>query len=486
MPDYKKGGEAAFNGRHQTSFQVCTNAFKRQQNLYATGRTKDIPLRANYLRKLGKWINDNSWGIMAALRTDLNKPPFEAQATEVGVVQDELRYALRHIRKWARPKPVLSNLKNFPSHGRIYPEPYGVTLIISPWNYPFMLTLSPLISAIAAGNCVIIKPSEYAPATSALIAKMCTEVFHPAHVTALEGDKETSQALLKLPFDKIFYTGGTEVGRIVMEAAAKNLTPVTLELGGKSPCIVDQSANIKLAAKRIIWGKLINAGQTCVAPDYVLAHESIKDELIKEMQNVIYKHHGPTPTENPDYPKIINERHFNRLTALMDGANIVHGGGNNPANLKIEPTIIDASNLSTPVSHFYKQRDEVSYMKEEIFGPILPVLTFSMPEDAVKIIRTGPKPLALYVFTAIKAVERYYLKHISFGGGCINDTIVHLSVPRLPFGGVGHSGMGSCHGKAGFDTFTHYRSVLHKSRFVDIPLRYPPYKDWALKLLKLL
>jgi len=333
---------------------------------------------------------------------------------------------------------------------------------------------------------------------------MCAEVFHPAHVTAIEGDRDACQALLDLPFDKIFFTGGTTVGRIVMEAAAKNLTPVTLELGGKSPCIVDQSANIKLAAKRIIWGKLINAGQTCVAPDYILAHESIKDKLIQAMLQEIRKQYGQNPSENPNYPKIINDRHYQRLNTLIGGENIMQEGnspppvmqesnspspimqegnspspimqvGNsNPSTLQLAPTIIDNPSLESPV------------MQEEIFGPILPILTFSMPVEAVKIVRSNPKPLALYIFTSRKAVEKYYLKNISFGGGCINDTVVHLSVPRLPFGGVGQSGMGSCHGKAGFDAFTHYRSVLHKSKLVDIPLRYPPYTDWALKILKML
>jgi len=453
---------------------MYTKIFNRQQALYATGRTKDINLRIGYLKKLHNWIKDNTWSIMAALRADLNKPPFEAQATEIGVVLDEIRYAISHIKSWARPKYVMSNLKNFPSHGRIYPEPYGVALIISPWNYPFMLTLSPLISAIAAGNCAIVKPSRYAPDTAALIVKMCGEVFHPAHVTAVEGDREATGALLELPFDKIFFTGGTDVGRVVMEAAAKNLTPVTLELGGKSPCIVDQSADLKLAAKRIIWGKLINAGQTCVAPDYVLVHSSVKDKLVQEMKKAISKQYGQDPTENFNYPKIINERHFNRLTTLIEGESILQGGKANPGTLQIEPTIIDNPDLASPV------------MSEEIFGPILPVIPFSMPAEAVRIIKSKPKPLALYVFTARKAVEKYYLNNISFGGGCVNDTVVHLSVPKLPFGGVGHSGMGSCHGKAGFDAFTHYRSVLHKSRFVDIPLRYPPYTDWALKILQML
>jgi len=453
---------------------MYNKTLQRQQALFATGRTKSIDLRISYLQKLQKWIKTNGWAIMAALRADLNKPPFEAQATEIGVALDEVRHALRHVRTWARPRHVPSTLKNFPSHGKIYPEPYGVALLISPWNYPFMLTLAPLVSAVAAGNCVIIKPSELAPATSSLIVKMCAEVFHPAHVTAIEGDREVSQALLALPFDKIFFTGGTEVGRKVMEAAAVNLTPVTLELGGKSPCIVDQSTNLKLAAKRIIWGKLINAGQTCVASDYVLAHESIKDRLIQEMQLAIRKQYGQNPASNPNYPKIINDKHYQRLITLANGENTIQIGFNNPDSLQLAPVIIDSPSPTDPV------------MQEEIFGPILPVIPFKMPADAVRIIRANPKPLALYVFTSRKAVERYYLKNISFGGGCINDTVVQLSVPRLPFGGVGASGMGSCHGKAGFDAFTHYRSVLHKSRLLDIPLRYPPYTDWALKLLKLL
>ena len=447
-------------------------AFQCQQRLFATGRTKNIPMRVHCLQKLSQWIKCNNQAILTALRTDLSKSSFEAQATEIGVVLDELRFALRHIHKWARSKPVLTNLKNFPSYGRINPEPYGVALIISPWNYPFMLAVAPLISAIAAGNCAIVKPSEIAPATSALIANMCAEVFHPTHVHVLEGGREVSQALLELPFDKIFYTGGREVGRIVMEAAAKHLTPVTLELGGKSPCIVDQSANLMLAAKRIVWGKLINAGQTCVAPDYVLAHTSIKDRLIQEMKYAIRKQYGDTPTQNPSYPRIINNRHFERLANLVVGENIVYGGSSNASTFQIEPTIIDGASLNAPI------------MNEEIFGPVLPVLAYSTPSDAVGIVSTDPKPLALYVFTTQKAAVKYYLRHILSGGVCVNDTVMHLSVPRLPFGGVGPSGMGSCHGKAGFDAFTHYRSVLYKSKLIDIPLRYPPYSDWALKLLR--
>jgi len=475
---------------------------KRQQSLFASGRTREIKLRVHYLQKLQRWIKDNTDEIMAALNKDLNKPPFEAMATEIGVALDELRYALKHIRGWARPRYTTTGIKNFPSFGRILPEPYGCVLIISPWNYPFMLTVSPLISAIAAGNCAIVKPSEIAPATSALISKMCAEVFHPAHIMAVEGGKETSQALLALDFDKIFYTGGTEVGRKVLEAAAKNLTPVTLELGGKSPCIVDQTANVQLAAKRIVWGKLLNAGQTCVAPDYILAHESVKDELIAEIIKAITKQYGSDPANNPQYPKIINERHFTRINDLIHNKAIVHnkdlicnddlaysedlscsddlsrnenivfGGNSNPATQQIEPTIIINPPASSPI------------MNEEIFGPVLPIITFSAPSDAVIYARAKPKPLALYIFSSCKSAQEYYLNNIPSGGGCINDTVVHLSSPRLPFGGVGQSGMGSCHGKAGFDAFTHYRSVLHKSNLLDIPLRYPPYSSWALKLIK--
>ena len=447
---------------------------KIQKDYFATGRTKDVNFRIKQLKKLLGWIKTNEWEIAAALRIDLNKPPFESLATETGVVLDELRHAIRNLRSWTSPRFVPTNIKNFPSYGRIYPEPYGVTLIMSPWNYPFMLTLVPLISAIAAGNCTIVKPSAYAPETSSLIVRMCSELFHGCFVKVVEGGRKENKGLLSQPFDKIFFTGSTEVGKTVMAAAAKNLTPVTLELGGKSPCIVDRTADIKLAAKRIVWGKFINAGQTCVAPDYILVHHSVKEKLLHEMSAAICRQYGTTPTENSEYPKIINDKHFQRLNGLMENQKIAYGGASNPQTFQIEPTIIDEPTWDSPV------------MTEEIFGPILPVISYSSPKEVVKLVTARPKPLALYVFTRRKIAERFFLKHISFGGGCINDTVVHLSVPHLPFGGVGESGMGNYHGKAGFDAFTHYRSVLHKPNFMDIPLRYPPYTDWAFKLLKLL
>jgi aldehyde dehydrogenase (NAD+) len=445
---------------------------QKQRAFFGTGCTKDISFRIESLRKLERWIRDNDADIMSALKADLNKPPFEAFATETGGVLDELRFTLKHIRRWSKPKCVISNLKNFPSSARIYPEPYGVALIMSPWNYPFMLTVTPVIAAVAAGNCAIVKPSAYSPATSSLIAKMCGEVFDAGHVLVVEGGRSENQALLDEQYDIIFFTGSTTVGKTVMQAAAQHLTPVILELGGKSPCIVEKTANLKLAARRIVWGKFVNAGQTCVAPDYILAHESVKQNLLDEMQTAIRMMYGERPYENPDFSKIINEKHFNRLLGLLEGEKIIMGGGSNAATMQIEPTLLDDVTWDAPV------------MSEEIFGPIMPVLTYSNMEDVVKMINDRPKPLAAYLFTSNKKVERYFLRNVSFGGGCINDTVVHLSVPRLPFGGVGASGMGSYHGKAGFDVFTHHKSVLRKSTLIDIALRYPPYSDKGLKLLK--
>ena len=449
-----------------------SDILEKQRAFFNSGGTKDIAFRIELLKNLERWVSRHDEDIMAALKTDLNRSPFEAHATEVGTTLDEVRYTLRHIRCWNRPKHVLSNLKNFPSCAKIYPEPYGVTLIMSPWNYPFLLTTTPIITAVAAGNCAMVKPSAYSPASSSLVAKMCAEVFDTQHVTVVEGGREENKALLDEQYDLIFFTGSTTVGKTVMQAAANHLTPVILELGGKSPCIVDETANLKIAAKRIVWGKFVNAGQTCVSPDYILAHQSIKQKLMDEMKAAIRAMYGAKPHENPDFPKIINEKHFRRLLALLEGEKIVMGGASNPATLQIEPTLLDEVKWDAPV------------MSEEIFGPIMPVLSYSSLESVVKIINARPKPLAAYLFTAKKKTEHYFLRNVSFGGGCINDTIVHLSVPRLPFGGVGASGMGCYHGKAGFDAFTHYRSVLHKSKYVDIPLRYPPYTDFALKLLK--
>jgi aldehyde dehydrogenase (NAD+) len=451
--------------------QTIPEILQNQRTFFSTSSTKALSLRIASLRKLEHWIRGRHEEILTVLKQDLNKPPFEAYATEVGVVLAELKLVLKKLKRWSSPKRVASNLINFPSSARIYPEPYGVTLVMSPWNYPFQLCVAPIISAVAAGNCAIVKPSEFAPATSALIAKMCKEVFDIGHVAAVEGGIDESQALLKERFDMIFFTGSTTVGKIVMQAAAQHLTPVILELGGKSPCIIDETANIKLAAKRIAWGKLVNAGQTCVAPDYILVHESVKQRLIEEMKVAIQAMYGTKPLENPAYPKIINEKHFHRLLKLLEGEKIVTGGNSNTTTLQIEPTLLEDVSWDARV------------MGEEIFGPIMPILTYSNFEEAIKMITSHPKPLAAYLFTSNKKTERSFLRNLSFGGGCINDTIMHLSVSQLPFGGVGESGMGNYRGKAGFETFSHYKSVLKKSTWIDIPMRYPPYSDRGLKWL---
>ncbi|MDR2971317.1 MAG: aldehyde dehydrogenase [Bacteroidales bacterium] len=444
---------------------------KKQRQFFATNHTKDISFRIASLRKLEHWIQGHYEDIFAALKQDLNKPPFEAYATEIAIVLTELKLMLKKVRRWSNPKCVASNLINFPSSAKIYPEPYGVALIMSPWNYPFQLCVAPIVAAVAAGNCAVVKPSEYSPATSALIGKMCKELFDDEHIAVVEGGVSESQALLNEYYDLIFFTGSTTVGKIVMQAAAKHLTPVVLELGGKSPCIVDETASIKLAAKRIVWGKLVNAGQTCVAPDFLLVHESVKKMLIEEMKIAIQDMYGEKPLDNQDFPKIINIQHFNRLMKLIRDEKIVMGGDSNPITLQIEPTLLDVVSWDTPI------------MQEEIFGPILPILSFSNFEDLIKMLTSLPKPLAAYLFTSDKNNERFFLRNLSFGGGCINDTIMHLSVSKLPFGGVGESGMGTYHGKAGFDAFSHYKSILKKSTLIDVPMRYPPYSHKGLKWL---
>ena len=444
---------------------------QKQREFFNTNNTKDLTFRTEQLCKLRKAIKEYEEEILDALATDLNKSRFEAYMTEIGMVLEEIRFVLKHFKSWAKPKKVKTPLTQFPAKSRIYSEPYGVVLIMSPWNYPFQLTISPLVGAIAAGNCAILKPSNYSPKTSEVIAKIIEKTFPPEYISVVLGGREANQDLLEQKFDYIFFTGGTNVGRIVMEAASKHLTPISLELGGKSPCIVDESANIDLAAKRIVWGKFINAGQTCVAPDYLLVHKKIKDKLLEAIKKYINKFFSNALKEDYQFPKIITERHFKRLLGLMDSGNVFYGGKSDSKTNRIEPTIIDDVNWDSPI------------MQEEIFGPILPVIEFTDLNEVIKLINSRPKPLALYFFTTNKASENLILKSISYGGGCINDTIVHLATSHLPFGGVGESGMGNYHGKASFETFSHKKSVMKKSNRLDIPLRYPPFKD-NLKVLK--
>lgn len=431
----------------------------------------EIVKRKEKLRDLKRVIKKYEDEILEALKKDLNKSFFEGYETEVGIVLEEINYTLKHLNKWAKVKRVKTPIFHFPATSYIYQEAYGKVLIMSPWNYPFQLTIAPLVGAIAAGNRVVVKPSEYSNNTAEIIEKILKEVFSQDEVKVVKGGRAVNQDLLKQKYDYIFFTGSPAVGKIVMESAAKHLTPVTLELGGKSPCIVDSSAKVKMAAKRIVWGKFLNAGQTCVAPDYLLVHQDVKAELVKEMIGYIKEFYGNSPIDNPDYPKIINKKHFDRINGLIRNEKIITGGNCNEQAMKIAPTILDHITWQSPI------------MQEEIFGPVLPVMEFDDLNQVVEMMGNHPKPLALYFFTSSKENEKKILSNISFGGGCINDTIIHLSNSNLPFGGVGNSGMGQYHGKASFNTFSHPKSIIKKSNLIDIYLRYPPFKD-HLKLLK--
>ncbi|SHH44891.1 aldehyde dehydrogenase (NAD+) [Caloranaerobacter azorensis DSM 13643] len=443
----------------------------RQRKYFERGITLDINFRINMLKVLKSAIIENEKLILRALKEDLNKSDFEGYETEIGIVLDEIGYIIKNLRYWTKPKRVKTPITQFISKSYIYSEPYGVTLIIAPWNYPFQLVMAPLIGSISAGNCSIIKPSEYSPNTSKIISKIISDNFEEEFIAVIEGGIEVNKALLEEKFDYIFFTGSVNVGKIVMEAASKHLTPITLELGGKSPCIVDEDADVELAAKRIVWGKFLNAGQTCVAPDYLYLHKNIKDDFIKNAIKFIKEFFGENPLKSEDYPRIVNIKHFNRLKNLLKDGDVLYGGDFNEEKLYIAPTIID--NITW----------EDSIMQEEIFGPILPILMFEKLDEVIKIVNIRPKPLALYYFSNNKEKQERVIREISFGGGCINDTIVHLATPYLPFGGVGNSGMGNYHGKASFDTFSHKKSVLKKSNLIDISLRYPPYKN-KINLLK--
>lgn len=424
------------------------------------------------LKNLKSSILKKERELYAAMKSDLNKSEFETYMTELGMVLDELRFVSGHLSKWAKNRPVHTPLAQFHSKSYVIPEPYGVVLIMAPWNYPFQLSLEPLIGAVAAGNCAILKPSAYAPKTSQIISEIIADCFPPNHVAVVQGGRQENQDLLKQRFDYIFFTGSVAVGKFVMESAARYLTPVSLELGGKSPCIIDKTANLKVAAKRLAFGKFLNAGQTCVAPDYLFVHSSVKDQVVGYLKQEIKNFYGTSALENDSYPKIINEKHLNRLKGLMEGGNLLTGGESNDRG-QIAPTLIDGISGESPV------------MQEEIFGPILPILTFEEIEEVISFVRAREKPLALYLFTTDQAVEKRVLTSLSFGGGCVNDTIIHLATSHMGFGGVGSSGMGSYHGKASFDTFSHYKSMVKKYNWIDLPFRYLPYTDFNLKLIKL-
>jgi aldehyde dehydrogenase (NAD+) len=435
----------------------------------------DVSYRKESLKKLLKVILQKETEIIEALYQDFKKPAFEAVLTETHYVISDLKDTIKKIDSWAKPKKVLPSILNFPSRDYIYSEPYGKVLIISPWNYPFQLALCPLIAAVSAGNSVILKPSELTPNTSKIIAEIIAEAFEKNHVDVVEGGIKESQNLLSQRWDYIFFTGSVAVGKIVAKAAAENLTPITLELGGKNPCIIDETANLKIAAKRIVWGKFINGGQTCIAPDYLLVKPEIKDQFIDFLKAEIIESYSINPEISPDFCQIVNDRNWQRLVQLIEPEKVVFGGKFDEATRYISPTLISETDLESAI------------MKDEIFGPLLPILTFNNDADLDRIIPKYEKPLALYVFSDNYTFSEKIIQKYSFGGGCINDTVIHFSNKRLPFGGVGHSGIGAYHGSLNFDTFSHKKGIVKKANWLDLPLRYAPYNNnlrYIKKLIK--
>lgn len=442
---------------------------EKQREYFSTGKTLAVEERKKALLKLREGIIRREKELFDALGADLGKSACEAYMTEIGMVLEEISFLVKNLKKFAAAHRVKASISQFPARCYTIAAPYGVALIMSPWNYPFQLTLAPLADCLAAGNCAIVKPSAYAPATSALIKELLSDLFAPEYVAAVTGGRAENEALLRQKYDMIFFTGGVLTGKIVARAAAETLTPAVLELGGKSPCIVDEDADIARAARRIAFGKLLNAGQTCVAPDYLLVQESVKAALLEALEQEFVKMCGENALKNENYPHIVNEKHFQRVKGLISPEKVVFGGDFDEKTLKIQPTLLDGATL------------EDAAMQEEIFGPVLPVLTFRTFEDAKKIIAVHPDPLALYYFG--KKNESRALQEISFGGGCVNDTILHLATPRMGFGGVGESGMGAYHGKRGFDAFSHTKSILKKGK-IELSLRFAPYSDKKLASLK--
>lgn len=434
----------------------------------------EINRRKEKLKKFSHVISLHENDIITALHKDFKKPAFEAFLTEINIVQSDLKDAIKNIRSWAKPKRVRASILNFPSSDYIYTEPYGKTLIISPWNYPFQLAICPLIAAYAAGNSIVLKPSELTPHTSSLISKIIRETFEVSEVVAVLGDADVAKSQLSKRWDYIFFTGSVAVGKEIAKAAAVNLTPVTLELGGKNPCIIDKTANLQVAAKRIIWGKFINGGQTCIAPDYLLIQKAVKTKFIHLLRQEITNAYGEDPKLSPDFTRIINKKNFLRLVGLIEEDKVVAGGIHDDETLYIAPTLIDEPTLDSDI------------MKDEIFGPLLPLLSYENESDLSRIISNYEKPLSLYAFTEDKAFAERIIQKFSFGGGCINDTVVHFSNKRLPFGGVGNSGIGAYHGRKSYETFSHQKSIVKKATWLDIPLRYAPYKNKLKMIRKLL
>ena len=456
--------------------QEIQNVLEKQKAYFQSGATYPLQARKDALKRLKKAIEERTEEICDALQKDLGKSHFESYTCEIGMALDEIGYMLKNLKKFAKAKRVKTPLAQFPSKSFTLNVPRGNTLIISPWNYPFLLTIDPLVDALASGNTAIVKPSAYSPATSELLKMLLSECFNEELVAIVTGGRAENACLLKQKFDFIFFTGSQAVGKEVLKSASEHLTPVALELGGKSPCIVDETADIPLSAKRIVFGKFLNCGQTCVAPDYILCHQNVKPQLIQEIIRQIKAQFGENPLKNPNYGKLINEKHFTRISGLLDAEKVVFGGRTDENALRIEPTVLDGVTWQDKA------------MQEEIFGPVLPVLTFDDFDEIYPLLAGKQKPLALYLFTKDKKRAKQAFARLQFGGGCINDTIIHLATPRMGFGGVGESGMGAYHGKAGFDLFSHQKSVVDKKTWLDIPIRYQPYTEtkfkWVRRFLK--
>ena len=443
------------------------------KEFFAKGETKSISFRKRQLKLLLSLLNQYESRILDALYADLGKSPFEAYATEIGLLKEEIRRHHKHLKSWSKPEKVLTPITSFPASSYIEPMPYGVSLIISPWNYPVQLSLLPLVGAISAGNCALIKPSEYTPNTALVLDELINTNFNSNYIRLVQGDAKTSQQLLKQPFDFIFFTGSTNVGKLIQKAAAEQLIPTVLELGGKSPCVVDESAGINQAARRIMWGTTINAGQTCIAPDYLLVHENIKEALIQNMQQAVQGFYGNNILENQEYPKIVQRPQYERLKQLLQEGKTIWGGSYDDKSLKIEPTLIALHNT------------ENTLMQEEIFGPLLPMLTYKTAKEALEIIHKNPKPLSMYIFSKRKSFIKEIKENVLCGGITINDTLMQFTNANLPFGGAGPSGIGAYHGRQSFITFSHQRGVMKRGTWLDVPLRYPPFGN-KLKLIKML
>ena len=443
-----------------------------QRIFFQSGKTLSVDFRIGELKKLYQSVQDFEKEILDALQADLGKSATESYMCEVGMALSEIRYMIKHVKKWSKGEKVRTPIAQFAAKSYRKPSPYGNALIMSPWNYPFLLTIDPIANAIAAGNTAIVKPSAYAPQTSAVLEKLLSKTFPKEYIAVVTGGRKENAALLDEKFDIVFFTGSQAVGKEVLRKCAEYLTPAVLELGGKSPCIVDETAKIPLAAKRIVFGKFLNCGQTCVAPDYLLCHSAVKEKLIEEIKKQIKLQFGEKPIENPHYGKIVNDKHFERLVGLMEDKKVVYGGGVYELNQKIEPTVMDGVTWEDAV------------MQEEIFGPLLPILTFETFEEIFALLQDKQKPLALYLFTKDKRRAREVVEKCAFGGGCINDTIIHLATSEMGFGGVGESGMGAYHGKTGFDAFSHYKSIVEKGTKMDLPMRYQPYKKSKEKLIR--